>query len=475
MNILKIIEDNYFDEILSYEVDNQFFWNVVRSSLDNIISKKQNNNIQEAHSFENKKLKKIFSLLKNHKYNNFLKKFKNYNYDILFLEGTNRNLIKKDSFNLNPEIDFFLEHNKNNNIKSLSIENPYRGKRTKNRISKDIYFKPDLMPFYFYIKKLFLKEKLNQSTAEEITHFLSFLKKIDILNLNNNDILYLKNVLYNYFQNYEINKKFYMEIINNIDPKIIFIRGGNYGGIYSLITQIAHNNDIIVAEYQHGSVSKYHYIYNYSDNIKNSDKYKQLLPDYFLTYGEYWNNQINTSSLKYVVGNPFFYYSINKYKNTKEIKDTILIISQGTFTDIFVELAKYLSNKLKNYKIIFKLHPGEVPFKDRYKELENYKNIEIKKYGDIYGFLAKYENIVACYSTTIFEALAFNKKIYILDNDFSKNYVPNNIGLRFENKKQLFNLINKNNNKNINKKHDIELYFEKNWEKNYENFYSKFL
>lgn len=114
------------------------------------------------------------------------------------------------------------------------------------------------------------------------------------------------------------------------------------------------------------------------------------------------------------------------------------------------------------------MHPGEIKNYELIKPLETFENIEIKKDGDIYELLAKSESIIACYSTTFFEALAFNKKIYILDNDLSKNNIPKEIGLRFKNNHELLNLI-----KNKVKNHcdlDIEYYFHSNWKENYKKF-----
>jgi CDP-glycerol glycerophosphotransferase (TagB/SpsB family) len=193
-----------------------------------------------------------------------------------------------------------------------------------------------------------------------------------------------------------------------------------------------------------------------------------LTPDYFLTYGEYWNKQIKIPGKTYVVGNPHFHESIKRYKDIKEEKNTILIVSQWTLTKEFVEIAKSLASEFKDKKIIFKMHPEEMKNYYLIKPLEAFRNIEIQKDGDIYELLAKYENIVACYSTTVFEALAFNKRIYILDNSYSKNYIPKEIGIKFKNFSELNDLI-KNKVKNENEP-DIEYYFNSNWKENYKKF-----
>ena len=257
-------------------------------------------------------------------------------------------------------------------------------------------------------------------------------------------------------------------MIRKIKPKVIFFRMGYYGGINAYYIKWAKDMGIKTAEFQHGIISKMHPAYNYGVGLINSKEYKKYTPDYFLTYGDYWNKEIRIPGKSYTIGNPHFHESIKNYNNVDEEKETILIVSQGIITNDFVNIAEFLAKKFKNKKIIFKLHPGEVRFEERYKSLYKYSNVEIKKDGDIYELLARYEYIVASFSTVVFEALAFKKKIFILKNKYSDIYIPKNLGVRFDSNEELVDLINnKNYNKNYN---NIDYYFNSNWRNNYLNF-----
>ncbi|MHA2287926.1 MAG: hypothetical protein ACXABG_03980, partial [Promethearchaeota archaeon] len=222
---------------------------------------------------------------------------------------------------------------------------------------------------------------------------------------------------------------------------------------------------IITGEFQHGSISESNLAYNCGEEIIKSKSYKEYLPDYVLTFGDYWNHKINTGSKRITIGNPHFYENIKKYQNVKEQKNSVLIISQGTITDKFVTIAKYLSEKFPSYKIKFKLHPGEVSFENRYKELYNYENIDVIKFGVLYEYVAKSEIIIACYSTAIFETLGFSKKLYILDNEMSRKEIPRDIGLWFKKANEL----NLDANDAI-KTYNPEYFFNPNWEVNYRGF-----
>ena len=122
----------------------------------------------------------------------------------------------------------------------------------------------------------------------------------------------------------------------------------------------------------------------------------------------FWNNKIDIPNQKYVIGNPHYHKKLSEYNNFHKEKSAykILIVSQGTLTEIFVKLAVNLSSILPaEYSIIFKLHPGEVSFIDRYSQLYTCKNIDVKTFGDIYEYITECDYIVGCYSTTLYEAL----------------------------------------------------------------------
>ena len=320
----------------------------------------------------------------------------------------------------------------------------------------------ELKAFFLYqIKRLFSK-KNNHS----IERFIEFLKKKE--EIEEDFVNEIRKILYHYYHGYDYYRYYITNVFKKLNPKVIFVRTASYGGFISTILKTAKEYGIITGEFQHGTIYEGHMAYNYGDAVFKSDQYKKYLPDYILTFGDYWNDKIKIPSKIITIGNPHFYESIKKYKDIKEQKDSILIISQGEITDKFVKIAKYLSEELQNYRILFKLHPGEVPFESRYKELCKYANIEIAKSGDIYEYFAQFEIIVTGNSTTIYEALGFNKKLFILEDDMTKNFIPKDIGLRFKENEELKDLIL--NTKELNVTYDLEYYFNSNWEVNYKEF-----
>jgi len=317
-----------------------------------------------------------------------------------------------------------------------------------------------------------LKSKLigdiDNESRNMVIEFMEYLKSDFPVSFDTNFYDLIQTLLVKEAKRIKYRKQYFLKLIDKIKPKVLFLNCAYYGG-ESYMIKWAKERGIITAEFQHGTISKSHPAYNYGEGVRNSEEYKKYVPDYLLTYGEYWNSQVRIPGKTYVVGNPHFYESIKRYENIKEEKDTILIISQWTLTKEFVEITEYLAKHFRNKKILFKMHPREMDNFCMIEPLENFPNVQIKKDGDVYELLAKCENVVGCYSTAIFEALAFDKKkIYVLENSFSRDEIPEDIGVRFKNGKELAELMEAGvtNEKYL----DVKHYFNSNWKENYISF-----
>jgi len=452
----KLLEIEEDEKILEYRFsfDNFLMWPSIRSLFfSQAVNDYEEQTIKSTSKFS-QLLKYVVNVFM--KYPHFVR-----NTDIMSFGTTVSNvLVDKQYFNrMHDYYNFVFPEN------TIFFEIPNNFEYRKPRAFKNTYY-------HDYIKIMpLLRAKLNKNIPPEqirvINAFVDYLKSNFDKQFEDSFYETIKIHLIKEEKRLKYRKRYFLKLLNKIKPKVLFLNTAHYGG-ESYMIKWAKEKGIITAEFQHGVVSKMHPAYNYGDAILNSEEYRKYTPDYFLTYGEYWNKQIKIPGKTYVVGNPHFHESIKRYKGIKEEKNTILIVSQWTLTKEFVEIAKYLASEFKDKKIIFKMHPKEMKNYNLIKPLEAFRNIDIQKDGDIYELLAKYESIVACYSTTVFEALAFNKRIYILDNSYSKNYIPKEIGIRFKNFTELRDLI-KNKVKNENKQ-DIEYYFNSNWKENYKKF-----
>ncbi len=339
-------------------------------------------------------------------------------YDSLFTT-TKRYLSESGRYN-----DCFYEPYMSLFSKPLIFESSYQG-QTKQPWEKEEKYLFDFIVLSSAVKAI-IKLQLKQGKYEkEISEFtLLVCQSFSIPD----HYPQLNKILDRSFHSIKYIKSHTNKISNRLDGKIAFIHCASYLSTHGEIIKSLKENGITTIELQHGYVGKEHHAYNYPTGDAQLIA-KEYLPDYYLTFGKYWNEQIQTPSKVVTVGNPSFNSSRDYHdKNCTVDPNSILIISQGTVTPKMVKIATYLSKEFPERTIIFKLHPGEVPFRERYEELDQYENILIKTYDDIYELIASTKIIVGYNSTTLFEAMAYtDKRILVLQN----NSIPDSIGYKF--------------------------------------------
>jgi len=456
------------EELLKFKFQNEnvLMWPFVRYSIFSKILQKYNDYNTPHASREKLDMLDIVSYFKaTLKYN----PYKYNNYAIVFFTTALDNTFKINSKYFNRVYDYFgLEYQNSTLILEDSGRRKYR---------LPIYFKNYASNDYVRIL-ISARAKFDSwgyKDREKIYSFIKYIREIFGSYLDLNDIQKIQNTLININRRLYFINMFYKKLFLKLKPQIIFINCASYGGEGYLI-KIAKDMGIKVGEFQHGLISNQHPAYNYSSIICNSSEYKRYLPDYILTYGRYWVENIKHPAKKIIIGNPHFDAMLNRCNNNilKENNAifTIMIVSQGIITNKFVEIAKTLSRMLKksDYSIIFRLHPGEVPFEDRYKSLYLIPSISISKNGDIYDLIYQSDAIIAYNSTTIFEALPFNKPIFILDDKGSRESIPNDIGIWFKSVEELVQKIKNLGESGIKFNYNINYYWADNWKSNYRAF-----
>jgi hypothetical protein len=455
MNLKELLKIESKKEIYSFRFyyDNSLLWPYIRTNFYSHFLYENYQNLNNNFNYSKKNY--IKNLLK-------LNPYKIKDKDIFIFGTSADNTFKKEGKFFNRVHDYFNFVYPDN---TAILESSYNREFKLPRYFNHVYSNDIIKIKTTLASKL---KKINENDYIMAKEFIKYIKK-EISN-DLDDYFYddLYNTIINIASKIEYNFKFYEKFFIKTKPKIIFLNCGYYGG-ENYILRIARSLNIKTAEFQHGLISNNHIAYNYDDYLLNFEEYKYYIPEYYLSYGEYWNEQINIPGNVFTIGNPHFYEQIKKYKNIPSKKDTILIPSQGTITKEMVEIAIFLATEYKNYDIIFKLHPGELNSLNLIKPLEKYSNIFIKKDGDIFDYIAKSEVIVACYSTTIFEAIGMGKKVYILDNNYSRDNIPDKMGVWFRNCEELRNKINENEDYSQ-KNNDINYFFNNNWEKNYKYF-----
>ncbi len=199
-------------------------------------------------------------------------------------------------------------------------------------------------------------------------------------------------------------------------PQLIILEQGCYGIDSAIIIKAAKDLGIRVAEMQHGYIGMDHPAYVFSENIHKD--YLSYLPDDFLSYGTYWENNSCLPVSIVNIGNP---YLTEYVKNTTQQKysDLILYISSAINPSKIVQEVLYINDVIKKYgfQLIFRPHPSETHrLANEYLPLFQ-AGITIDS-QNLYESLAKVQFTVSNYgniSTAMYEALAFGCKVIFID------------------------------------------------------------
>jgi hypothetical protein len=206
-----------------------------------------------------------------------------------------------------------------------------------------------------------------------------------------------------------------------VKPKAIFLVCSYVGR--EIYIEAAQALSIPVIELQHGSINPYHVGYSY-----DRGSFKSLFPDYFLSFGRFWEGAVQLPIESENVMTLGFPYLDRKLSMTKKIKKKqILFISQWTIGKELSEFAVKLNENLPpDWNLIFKLHPKEfLDWKKYYGKLAD-SNISVisDDSSSLYDLLGESAIQIGVYSTALFEGLALGCQTYIVELSGCVNMEP---------------------------------------------------
>ncbi|NCG10905.1 MAG: hypothetical protein GWP33_07475 [Alphaproteobacteria bacterium] len=176
----------------------------------------------------------------------------------------------------------------------------------------------------------------------------------------------------------KIEARIYGLLFKWLKPKAVFVADA---GDYPMLIA-ARNYGVPFIELQHGVFGEMH-----PDNIPSSaenDKTDLLIPDYFLSFGEFWLNQLENSAYKKrhtvaigIQDVDHFRNSIRKRTENQE-SPVFLFTSQGHHTDACVDwLYQQFSDEGRDCKLIVKLHPYYHTDRNKFEKLAAFVDLEI--------------------------------------------------------------------------------------------------
>lgn len=229
----------------------------------------------------------------------------------------------------------------------------------------------------------------------------------------------------------------YARFFDRVRPRVILLEDASHGALAHICTW-ARRAGIVTAEPQHGVISRSHLAYNYGDAARADTALAHGLPSHLLVYGEFWRGEIRSPSEIVVTGCPHFSESA---RPAAPDAATILTISQGIRTDALVELTAAVARRFPDRRCVFRVHPGELAFPERYRSLASISNIEISERGDIYQQLCEARVVIGHSSMALVEAAGMGLPVLVLDDETSRAHLPRAVGTRFRTAAELLPLV----------------------------------
>lgn len=357
------------------------------------------------------KIKSFTPFIKNSLFSNPFKG--NHQCDVLIFDHPRKTIFQGEYKDI---YSYFLVDYLKGKVSFEVMEAPYLNKHYSKK--QDYVKYTDRIELGSYRYKKFNKISFNDSEKEIISKIQDELIKTFDISLD------LFTIIQNHILNFKYDYMKYKELFLKRKPKLIFV-------------VVAYENQAIVAagkdlgieviELQHGTISNYHLGYSYPLKTRSLNGESQdiaYFPNKILTFGDYWINEevcpLNSRDI-IPVGFPYFQHQSKGFINLKKDSKKILFISQGVIGKYLSKFAYEIANRLPDYEIIYKLHPGEyATWKLNYgclNKANEFKNFTIIDNSEIplYKLFGESSYQIGAFSTAIYEGLMFNCKTFIVD------------------------------------------------------------
>lgn len=209
------------------------------------------------------------------------------------------------------------------------------------------------------------------------------------------------------------NSKYMIKICENylrvIKPKVTVICCASYPDILRTSMILAcRNRNVVTAELQHGLVGRNHANYHYCEYILNNSDCCKMLPDYYLTFGNYWNSLVNVPMKCKVIG-----YAKHVMQNV--VINKKILFCAGINFDEYIEFLDGIVPKLdESVEIYFRFHPvySSKRQKDRFNKYFKFPNFYAADEKDLYFYMKDCQYVIQDGSTICYEALFMGKIVF---------------------------------------------------------------
>jgi hypothetical protein len=217
----------------------------------------------------------------------------------------------------------------------------------------------------------------------------------------------------------------YRKLLQRVKPKLLLGSSGCYGN-HAPLWLAANEMGIVTAEYQHGAISQGHDAYNYSATIVASEAYRQYFPKYLLSYGDWWNEQVNVPVEKISIGYPSREEKLTQITQQDcSLQRNILLLGDGVEFELYLKLAQDIAAALDatDLRVVIRPHPLErTAVIARWGQ--NVGKVCIDTNANIYTAFSEAHTVISEVSTGLFEAVGLAKRVIIIGSKKSRFCFP---------------------------------------------------
>ena len=201
----------------------------------------------------------------------------------------------------------------------------------------------------------------------------------------------------------------YRRLFQRIRPRLVMVNSGCYGPA-AMLMAAAREQGITTAEAQHGAISGGHDAYNFAPAVLRSEAYRNTLPDYFLSYGNWWSEQINAPVTKLAIGNPHRSARISLI-NARP-KTDLLVLSDGLDIERYLAVVRSIVPHAQEagLRVVLRPHPLERTQAQALAQLPG-QGFVLDQNADIYISFSSARVVVGEMSTGLFEAVGIADEI----------------------------------------------------------------
>lgn len=383
--------------------------------------------------------------------------------DVLLM-ASGAGLILRDGKWFNRLSDYFAFANPE---ETLVLEDFFNWNWPYPRENKKVIYHAPMQTYFALMGKLSIKQPHVHQGKDIVSHFKNRAKEILDWDLNTSATLNFEHRMARKIAELPVRKKMYEKLLRQKGTKLVIKEEGCYGHS-SIFNRTARELGVVVAEYQHGTINAGHDAYNVAPGLLSGSEYKDTLPQHFLSYGEWWHQYLSLPVNKIAIGNPHRATQLSRL-TVRSNKTDILVLGDGVETEMYLDLAIFLSQNLIGWRVVFRPHPLE---RTKLQDL-----LAIKKTGgvvvdvdlDIYNAFCNAHVVVNEVSTGLFEAVGLADRVLIWDTPKSKFYYPNHPFASFVDANDLLEKIKdgKTGMLDIQSTHSV---WADGWEGNYKNF-----